>query len=121
MREAERGAVTVEAAIALGALTLVVLAALGSLSAVAAAVRCGDAARELVRLAARGEPERGREVAARLAPAGAAVRLTVTGDEVRGEVTAEPVPLLALRVGGSALGILEPGAGIEEPVLPEAG
>lgn len=110
MRRAERGAVTVEAAIALGALTLVVLAALGAVATVAAAVRCTDAARELVRLAARGEADRGRTAAEALAPRGATIELTVGGAEVRAVVTAAPVGPVPVRVGGTAVGALEPGA-----------
>ncbi|GAA1870466.1 hypothetical protein GCM10009836_58900 [Pseudonocardia ailaonensis] len=109
MREAERGAITVEAAIALSVLTLVVLAALGALASVAAAVRCGDAAREMVRLASRGEPERGRAAAVALAPTGATLALSVEGDEVRGLVTAAPVPLFPLTISGVATALLEPG------------
>lgn len=110
MREVERGAVTVEAAIALGALTLVVLAALGAVATVAAAVRCTDAARELVRLAARGEADRGRTAAEGLAPRGATIELTITAAEVRAVVTAAPVDPLPIRVSGTAVGALEPGA-----------
>ena len=64
----DTGAVTVEAALALCALTVFLALALGALIAVAQTMRCADAARELARLAARGEPDRGRAVAARLAP-----------------------------------------------------
>lgn len=83
--------------------------AIGAVGAVAASVRCIDAARELARLAARGEPDRGREVAGRLAPSGARIELVVRGDEVVAEVTAPPVPPLPLRVGGRAVAVLEPG------------
>lgn len=83
--------------------------AIGAVAAVAASVRCIDAARELARLAARGEPDRGRQVAGRLAPAGARIELVVRGDEVVAEVTAPPVPQLPLRVGGRAVAVLEPG------------
>ena len=110
MRAAERGAITVEAAIALSALTLVVLAALGSLGAVAAAVRCQDAARELARLAARGDLDRARGVAAGVAPPGAEMAVDSVGDEIRVTVRAAPVPLLPIRVSGSALALREPGA-----------
>ncbi|GAA4543372.1 TadE family type IV pilus minor pilin [Pseudonocardia xishanensis] len=116
MRDTERGAITVEAAIALSALTLVVLAALGSLGAVAAAVRCQDAARELARLAARGDVERAHAVATTAAPPGAEWQLSTTGDEIRVTVSAAPLPLLPLRISGSALALREPGAGTaEEP------
>ena len=109
-RRSDRGAVTVEAALALCSLTLVAALALGAIGAAAASVRCTDAARELVRLAARGEPDRGRAVAAGLAPAGARIELTVRGDEAVGEVTAAPVRLLPVHVVGRAVGVLEPGA-----------
>jgi hypothetical protein len=98
----------VEAAIALGALALVTALAVAALTAVGAAVRCTDAARELARLAARGEPERGRAVAARLAPTGARIVLTVHGDEATAEVTAAPARLLPIRVSGRAVAVLEP-------------
>jgi Flp pilus assembly protein TadG len=110
MDRSERGAVTVEAAIALSVLTLVVVAALGAIATVAAAVRCTDAARELARLAARGEPDRGREVAATVAPGGATLELVTTGGQVRAHVRARPIGLLPLQVSGEAVGALEPGA-----------
>jgi Flp pilus assembly protein TadG len=106
---ADRGAVTVEAALAMCSLVVVVAAAIGSVAAVASSIRCIDAAREMVRLTARGEPDRGRDVATALAPAGARMELTVRGDEITAEVTTAPVPLLPWRVGGLAVGVLEPG------------
>jgi hypothetical protein len=112
----DRGAVTVEAAIALGSLAVVTAAAVGSLAAIASSIRCIDAARELARLAARGEPERGRAVAAALAPSGATVELVVHDDEVTARVSAAPVDLLPLRVGGRAVAVLEPG--VAEQVTP---
>ena len=108
-RGSDRGAVTVEAALALGSLAVVTASAIGALTAVGASVRCTDAAHELARLAARGEPDRGRAVAARLAPAGARIALTIRGDEVTAEVTAAPVPALPVRVSGRAVAVLEPG------------
>lgn len=84
-------------------------AAVGAVAATAASVRCIDAARELARLAARGEPDRGREVAAAIAPEGATLVLTVDGDELVAEVSAHPVGPLPLRVGGRAVAVLEPG------------
>jgi hypothetical protein len=102
--------VTVEAALALCTLTLVVALAVGAITAAAVSVRCTDAARELVRLAARGEPDRGRAVAARLAPAEARIELVVRGDEAIGEVTAAPLRLLPVHLTGRAVAVLEPGA-----------
>ncbi|MGQ0574286.1 MAG: TadE family type IV pilus minor pilin [Pseudonocardia sp.] len=107
------GAVTVEAAIALGSVVLVTLVAVGSVAAAASSVRCIDAARELARLGARGEPERGRLIAARLAPAGARIELTTSGDELVADVSVAPVAPLPLRIGARAVAVLEPGAGEE--------
>jgi hypothetical protein len=104
----DRGAVTVEAALALCSLALVTALSVGSVAAVAASVRCTDAARELARLAARGEPDRGRAVAARLAPNGARVELVIRGDEAVAEVTATPLQLPGLHLAGRAVAVLEP-------------
>jgi hypothetical protein len=104
---ADHGAVTVEAALALCALALVTALAIGSIATVAASVRCTDAARELARLAARGEPERGRAIAARLAPAAARLDLVIRGDEAVAEVTATPLKLLPVPVVGRAVAVLE--------------
>ena len=106
----DRGAVTVEAALALGSLAVVTALAIGALTAVGASVRCTDAARELVRLAARGEPDRGRTVATRLAPPDAQITLTIRGDEATAEVSAAPERALPVRVSGRAVAVLEPGA-----------
>ncbi len=117
----DRGAVTVEAAIALGTLTVVTVTALGSIATVASSVRCIDAAREFARLAARGEPDRGRTVAMQLAPAAAQVDLTVVDDEVTADVSAAPIGLLPLRVSGRAVSVLEPGAAGAAPLPRPAG
>jgi hypothetical protein len=106
----DRGAVTIEAALALAGLVLVTTLAAGAVAAVGASVRCTDAARELARLAARGEPDRGRAVAARLAPARAQIVLTIRGDEATAEVTAPAVSALPLHIVGRAVAVLEPGA-----------
>jgi hypothetical protein len=103
VRSADRGAVTVEAALALSSLALVTALAVGAVAAVGASVRCTDAARELARLAARGEPDRGRAVAARIAPAGAEIALVIRGDEATAEVVAAPLELLPVRVSGRAV------------------
>jgi hypothetical protein len=101
--------VTVEAALALCSLVVVLVLAVAAMSAVAASVRCLDASRELARLAARGEPERGRAVAAELAPTGARLDLARTGDTVRAEVSVQLVRPLPLRIGGRAVAVVEPG------------
>lgn len=100
---------TVEAAIALGVLVVVTLAAMGAVLAVVAAVRCTDAAREAARLAARGEPDRGRVVAAQLAPPGAVVEIGAQGDDVVVSVSAPAVRPFPFRVSGRAVAATEPG------------
>jgi hypothetical protein len=104
----ETGAVTVEAALALCALTVFLALALGALTAVAQALRCADAARELARLAARGEPDRGQVVAAQLAPPGARLDLVQDGDTVVAMVSARLIGALPLSVGGRAVAASEP-------------
>lgn len=103
----DAGAVTVEAALALCALTVFLVLALGALVAVAQTMRCADAARELARLAARGEPDRGRAVAARLAPSGARMELVPDGDTVTALVSVRLVGPLPLTVDGRAVAALE--------------
>lgn len=106
----DRGAVTVEAALALGSLALVTALAVGAIGTVAGSIRCTDAARELARLTARGEPDRGRAVAGRLAPSGARIELVVHGDEATAQVTAAPLRMLPVHVSGRAVAVIEPGA-----------
>ena len=103
----DAGAVTVEAALALCALTVFLVLALGALVAVAQTMRCADAARELARLAARGEPDRGRAVAARLAPSGARMELVSDGDTVTALVSVQLVSPLPLTLNGRAVAALE--------------
>jgi hypothetical protein len=107
--ESDRGAVTVEAALALCSLAVFLAVAVGAVVAVAATIRCIDASRELARLAARGEPERGRTVAAALAPSGARMELVREGDTVRATVSARWMHPLPLRISGQAVAALEPG------------
>lgn len=77
---ADRGSVTVEAALALAVLALVLVSCLAGMSCVIAQVRCADAAREAARLAARGDDAGASAAVAALAPRGAA--LTIGGGEV---------------------------------------
>lgn len=105
------GAVTVEAALALGTLAVFLALAMGALTAVADSVRCTDAARELARLAARGEPDRGRAVAAQLAPGGADLTLQADGDMVVAIVSAPAWPPLEVTVSGRSVAAWEPGVG----------
>lgn len=107
------GMVTVEAAIALCAFVVVLGLALAAVVAVTDQLRCTDAAREAARLAARGEPDRGRAAAERIAPSGARVAITVDGDTIAVEVHAEPAGglLPGIHVSGRAYAVAEPGAG----------
>ena len=116
-RRATRGAVTVEAAIAVCTLVIVLTAALGAILATAAHLGAwtppgGSAARRTRRSRA------GRPIAAQLAPRDAAVSIAVHGDEVRVEVSS---PLLGgagtsmPRLSATAVAVLEPGVGEAPP------
>ena len=109
--ERDAGAVTVEAAIALGAFIAVLALALGAISAAIDQLRCIDAAREAARLVARGESDRARTAAAEIAPASANVAITVHGDTIQVDVRAKPVNglLPGLQLHGAAYAIAEPG------------
>lgn len=111
-RDRDRGAVTVEAAIALGAFVTVLALALGAIAAAIDQLRCVDAAREAARLVARGEPERARTVAAEIAPTSANVAITVRGDTIEVDVRAAPVNglLPGVQLHGAAYAIAEPGS-----------
>jgi hypothetical protein len=92
-------------------LVMLLAAALLAVSAVTTQLRCVDAAREAVRAAARGERDPAA-YARRIAPSGATVRLTSSGDLVRAEVTVRVRPLGQLPgpvVAGSATAAREPG------------
>lgn len=106
----DRGAVTVEAAIALSAFVVVLGLALGAIVAVTDQLRCTDAAREAARLVARGEPDLARVTAERIAPAGADIAIGVEGETIQVDVRAEPAGLLpGVRLHGEAYAIREPG------------
>jgi len=106
----DRGMVTVEAALALCSLVVVLALVVAAVSAVAAQLRCVDAAREAARLTARGEQGRAEELAQQIAPHGAVVAVTVRGDEVTARVSANPVAglLPGIEVGAEAAAVLEP-------------
>ena len=111
MPTGDRGSVTVEAALALCSLVAVLALILAAVSAVAAQLRCIDAAREAARLTARGEPARAEDIARRIAPRGAVVAVTVRGDEVTARISANPAAglLPGVDVGAEAAAVLEPG------------
>ncbi|MGW5050598.1 TadE family type IV pilus minor pilin [Actinokineospora sp. NPDC004072] len=104
----DRGAVTVEAAVAVAALVVVLGLVLLGGSAAIDKIRCVDAAREAARLAARGDPD-AQSAAAKLAPSGATVRLTFGSDSVAVRVEASSM-LPGLTLTADAHATLEPGA-----------
>lgn len=106
----DRGAVTVEAAIAVVVLVLVLGLVLAGGAAAVDQIRCVDAAREAARLAARGDPGRARSAAAGIAPAGADIRIGYAGDAVDVRV-AVAGPLPGIHLSADARAVLEPGAG----------
>lgn len=79
-RMADRGSVTVEAALALAVLAFVLVSCLAGVSCLIAQVRCADAAREAARMAARGDEAGAAAAVAALAPQGAS--LSIGGGEV---------------------------------------
>ena len=101
---------TVEAAIALGAIVLVLGVVLAAVSGIVVRIRCVDAAGEAARLAARGDPGSARTSALRLLPAGTEVLVEPVGEDVRVRVRAPPLggALPGLRVGAEALAAREP-------------
>ena len=107
----DRGAVTVETAIAICGVIFMLALSLSAVGAVVAAMRATDTAAEVARLVARGDRGRADEAAQQLGPDGADVSIKVDGDEVSVTVTAKPVALLlGLRPSGSAYAVLEPDA-----------
>jgi hypothetical protein len=104
--------VTVEAAFALFAFVVVLGLALAAIVASVDQIRCVDAAREAARLAARGDLDRGRTAAERIAPNGAQIAIHIDGEAVTVEVRAEPAGglLPKLRLTGRAYALMEPGA-----------
>jgi Flp pilus assembly protein TadG len=109
----DAGMATVEAAIALCGFVVVLGLALAAIGAVTDQLRCTDAAREAARLTARGEQDRARAAAERIAPRGARVAIRVDGDAIAVEVTAAPAGglLPGIRLAGRAYAVAEPGAG----------
>ncbi|WP_422744932.1 TadE family type IV pilus minor pilin [Micromonospora sp. WMMD754] len=110
-RSRERGSFTAELAAGLPALMLLLVAGLSAVDAVTTRAACLDAAREAALAAARGGS--GSTVGARHAPAGAAVTVSVAGDQVTASVRA-PVRtfgarLPGLTVSGVAVAAVEPG------------
>jgi Flp pilus assembly protein TadG len=110
-RKQERGAVTVEAAIALCALTVVFGLLVGGVLMFTGQFRCADAAREAARLIARGQRELAERAVEQIAPHGARLIVETRAGDVRVEVRAEPVGglLPGVRFLAEAHAMLEPG------------
>ena len=92
----QRGSVTAETAIVLPVLVLMLVAAGWAVGLVVAQIRCLDAARDVARAVARGEPvDAARRLGARSAPPGSTVEVARTGEDVTVVVTGSvgtPVP-----------------------------
>ncbi|MGN6607230.1 MAG: TadE family type IV pilus minor pilin [Jatrophihabitans sp.] len=104
--------VTAELAVGLPVLVLLLAVAVSAVMVGDARVRAQDAAREVVRAAARGDPATGRRLAAELAP-GATVDVTRQGAEVVAVIHRQ-VHLLAswlpaVSVDARAVAAVEPG------------
>lgn len=109
-RSHDEGSVTIEAAISLSVLVLVLAMCLSGIGCAIAQIRCVDAAREAVRLAARGEQGRAVEAVTRLAPAGASVNLQINDTTVTATVVARGVGGLipGVQVNATAMAAAEP-------------
>ncbi|MET8653841.1 TadE family type IV pilus minor pilin [Nocardia aurea] len=105
----ERGAVTVEAAIALTAIVAAVLCCLGALLAASTQVRCVDAAREAARLTALGDHDNATIVARRVAPPGAEITIRSGSEHIVAVVSAETPLLPTLVLRAEAVAAPEPG------------
>lgn len=119
----DRGAVTVEAAIGLSALTLVLGLVLAGVTAMAGQLGCLDAAREAARLTARGEQWRAQQAVTELAPRGARLDVRTDGQGVTADVSAEPVGglLPGVHLHGHAYARLEPGQDGDDGAADAAG
>ncbi|MEU6880169.1 TadE family type IV pilus minor pilin [Streptomyces sp. NPDC046712] len=117
-RSEDRGAVTVEAAMALPALVVFTMALVWALAAAAAQIQCVDAARAGARAVARSEPVAGAEAAARAAaPEGARVAVTRSDElwRVTVEVTAPGPGGMGLTLRAGAAALAEDTVGVTEP------
>jgi hypothetical protein len=113
----DTGAVTAETAIVLPVLIVLLLVGLWAVGVVVANIRCVDAARDVARAVARGEPgDVAKRIGERSAPAGAAVGISREGADVRVVVAAEVnldwvllSKLPSVEVRGQAAVQIEPG------------
>lgn len=94
-----------EAALAIATLVAVLLLCSAAVVAVSQQIRCLDAAREAVRLAARGDAA----AAVGLAPSGAALELHREGGYIVARVSSRSALLPGLVISGEAVAAAEPG------------
>jgi hypothetical protein len=94
-------------ALAVASLVAVVVLCLAGIGAVAAQVRCVDAAREAARLAARGDSS-AVAVSQQVAPAGAEIRVSRDGGFVIATVTVDAAGVPGLRLRAEAVAVAEP-------------
>jgi hypothetical protein len=88
---------------------VVLVLCLAGITAVSMQVRCIDAAREAARLAARGDERSAVEVAGRIAPRGAQVRVQRNGEYVVAMVVAHSNLLPSLDISARAVSAAESG------------
>ncbi|WP_421843678.1 TadE family type IV pilus minor pilin [Mycobacterium sp.] len=81
---------------------------LSGITAVSMQVRCVDAAREAARLAARGDEQLALEVARRIAPPAALVRVRRDGEFFVATVVAHSNLLPSLDIGARSVSAVEP-------------
>lgn len=108
---ADRGAVTVEAAMVLCALTLVLGLVLAGAMTITGQLRCADAAREAARLIARGQRPLADQAVVEIAPPGARLSIESDGTAVTAKVDVDPAGglLPGVHLHAEAYAALEPG------------
>lgn len=116
----ERGAVTVEAAIALCSLVSVFGLVLAGVAAVSDQLRCNDAAATAARLAARGQSVLAKQAARATAPEGASIKIEHADGAVVVTVRVDAAGglLPGLTVRGAAHALPEPGVGLPSDAAP---
>lgn len=110
---ADRGSVTVEAALSLFTVVLILAMALAGIGCAVAQVRCVDAAREVARLLARGDNAGAATALAQTGPSGASMSTHVGPEMVSVTVRARPVGglLPGVQLSATAVAAMEPGVG----------
>lgn len=98
---------TVESAYAIAAIVVVLCMGIVGVSAVLAQVRCVDAAREVARLTAAGDPT-ARAVGARVAPTSATISVTSSDDVVEVTVSTRVAMLPGVAISARAVAAREP-------------